>query len=213
MNEDLYKRTIPIAITVIIGFSALGNFVLDFPILEAIEIQSKEWVVVIAAFAGFLGASSVVMFHGNHLRKQTHNQWQYSVLTFIGLLSYLAVGLPRGPQDALYVEWYKLGPGAIDGTMLGLGAFMGISAIYRAVRGRNIAASLLLIACSVVWLSSSPLGMMIPGIEQISEFILDVPTTAGSRAVLIGAALGSIGLGIRTLLGKEAGFITRLEGE
>jgi hypothetical protein len=36
---------------------------------------------------------------------------------------------------------------------------------------------------------------------------MNVPNTAGFRGIMMGTAIGAIGLGLRILLGKERGFL------
>jgi len=213
VSKRQYQRSIPLFITSIIGVIAIVDYLFNLPVLPQVEKSVSQWVLVISAFAATLGATSLVLFHLNHVRKRTVNQWYYSILTIVGLLIYLAVGLPYGPASTIFLNFYNAGAAPIEATMLGLGAFYGISAVYRAFRGRSTGAIILLLCGAIVWIYQAPIGAVIPGVTPSALWILNVWTTAGMRAVLIGVALGTIVLGMRTLLGLESGYITRQGGE
>ena len=44
-------------------------------------------------------------------------------------------------------------------------------------------------------------------ITVIQDWIFDYPTTAGSRALMIGIALGTVGTSFRIILGMERSFL------
>jgi hypothetical protein len=62
----------------------------------------------------------------------------------------------------------------------------------------------------IVLLRNAPaVDVGVPVIVNIAQWLNDVPTSAAFRGILIGAGLGAIALGIRTMIGKEAGFLGR----
>ena len=48
---------------------------------------------------------------------------------------------------------------------------------------------------------------IIPFIPAIGVWIQKVPNTGGMRGIIIGLAIGAIGMGIRTLIGRERGYL------
>jgi len=87
-------------------------------------------------------------------------------------------------------------------------AFFITSAAFRAFRARNIEASLVLVAGTIMVLSNSPvIANYIPIVKDIGLWIREIPNMATFRAVMIGAALGSIALAVRTLMGIERGYL------
>ena len=54
------------------------------------------------------------------------------------------------------------------------------------------------------WNQNPPLFLSIPVIQ---DWIFSYPTTAGSRALLIGVALGVMGTSFRIILGIERSFL------
>jgi hypothetical protein len=51
--------------------------------------------------------------------------------------------------------------------------------------------------------------MTVPGIEKISSWLLDIMATAVIRGIVVGSAVGGVAAGLRTLIGREVGFIAR----
>ena len=101
----------------------------------------------------------------------------------------------------------------LQATMFSLLAFYMASAAFRAFRARTIEGTLLLGAAFLVmigrvsfgyWLNKQFCWLPLPAIQ---EWIMDVPTTAGQRAVMIGAALGVVSASLRMLLGLEQTYL------
>jgi hypothetical protein len=71
-----------------------------------------------------------------------------------------------------------------------------------------------LIAGSFVVARNTPLLLSIwPGFTTIGNWIMDVAVAGGNRGIIIGAAIGAIGTGLKTILGYETGYLGRLRSE
>ena len=96
-------------------------------------------------------------------------------------------------------------------------AFFIASAAYRAFIGRTVESNLLLAAAVLVMLGNTTFGSLMTGwlpeslnflhLPKVSEFIMAFPTTAGQRAIMIGAGLGIIGSSLRIILGIERSYL------
>ena len=101
--------------------------------------------------------------------------------------------------------------------MFSLLAFFIASAAYRAFIARTFESTLLLIAAILVMLGNTSIGFLLTSwipdsfsflhLPKKTEFIMKYPTTAGQRAIMIGAALGIIGSSIRIILGIERSYL------
>ena len=60
----------------------------------------------------------------------------------------------------------------------------------------------MLIVVLLVLLGQSALGL-VPALPKLKDWILEVPTMAGVRGILLGVALGALLTGVRLLLGLE----------
>ena len=63
---------------------------------------------------------------------------------------------------------------------------------------------LLVIGIQFNWNASTPLFLSIPSIQ---EWIMAVPATAGSRAIMIGIALGIVAQSFRIMTGRERSIL------
>lgn len=104
----------------------------------------------------------------------------------------------------------------LSAAMFSLLAFFIASASYRAFRARNLEATLLLIAASIVILGRVPIGDYIFGIfglkiSLISEYITAVINAAAQRAILIAIGIGTIIISLKLLFGIEKSHIGKAE--
>ena len=57
-------------------------------------------------------------------------------------------------------------------------------------------------------MSNAPIfTVAFPPFKTAGNWIMDIPNMATNRAVTMGAALGAIALAIRTLMGRERGYL------
>ena len=211
------KRYIPLAITFIMGFiMVIATYFLapGTPARDATALLTAT-VDVLVATAGVIGLVALLRHHTVNINKRGRF-WKYSIITLIGVLIYLIIGLYGvATHESHYMyaselfSWvYNSLYVHMDMTIFSLLAFFIASAAYRAFRLRSLEASVLLIVGSLMLLGRAPIGGAIwEGFPAIAEWLLNVPNTAGNRAITIGVAIGAISLAIRQLLGVERGYL------
>lgn len=218
-----YKRMeIPIAITAGFALYMLFEYFFDVPALKPITSSLLVFVEIMGVFALGLGVISILMIHVPNIRKK-RRYWPYSIPLLTLMFFMTIVGLPTWaptpPKEygtSLWIlgfmhPWfqflYKNVIVPLDATIFSLLAFFIASAAYRAFRARTLEAGALLIAGVLMLLKNAPLGMaMWAGFGDIGTWLMGIPNMATMRGVLMGAALGAIALGIRTLIGRETGY-------
>ncbi|MCS7164775.1 MAG: hypothetical protein RMJ51_00610 [Candidatus Calescibacterium sp.] len=104
----------------------------------------------------------------------------------------------------------------LSAAMFSLLAFFIASASYRAFRARNLEATLLLLAASIVILGRVPIGDYIFGfiglkVSVISEYITAVINAAAQRAILIAVGIGTIIISLKLLFGIEKAHLGKSE--
>ncbi|VAX39101.1 hypothetical protein MNBD_PLANCTO02-422 [hydrothermal vent metagenome] len=113
-----------------------------------------------------------------------------------------------------YLFQYAFVP--LTATMFALLAFYVASAAFRAFRAKNIEATLLLATAFIVLLGNVRAGTLISEwlflpegytIPDAKEFVMEVFNTAGSRAIMIGVALGIISTSLKVLLGIDRSYL------
>ncbi len=211
------KRYVPLGVTFVMGIiMVIATYFLvpDTPAREA-TVSLTASVDILVATAGVIGLVVLVRHHLLNVSRRGR-LWKYSTITIIGVVLYLIVGLYG---VATHEQHYMLASElfawvynniyvSMDMTIFSLLAFFIASAAYRAFRLRSLEASILLIVGSLMLLGRAPVGGVIwEGFPEIATWLLNVPNTAGTRAILMGIAIGAILLAIRQLLGIERGYL------
>ncbi len=171
--------------------------------MSAIGYLLISWAAIVAAFALFLGFSNVVSVHANRIR-QKQAGYLYSVVLLISLLATLTIGLWSGPNSSgsQFIFSYILQP--LEATLFSLLALFIATAAFRAFRVRNTETFFFVLFAIIVLLGQVPLGIYLwSELPVIKDWILNVPTLAGVRGILLGVALGTIATGLRVLLGTD----------
>jgi len=215
--STVYRRTIPIALTVmIVVVLSLKNF-FPSPIFNYWGNTFQTWSTLIATISGFLGA---IVFLAYHVPKVTtrsdapiQHQWLYSLSSVSIMVIFIAVGLLFGynsPQyQWLYGTWY----GPVSGLLNAVTAFFALSAIYRSFRVRNLESLFLVVPALIILLYDAPIGVtLFPPIGPISEYIFAYIGPSAFRGFIVAASAGTLILSIRTVLGLEKGYLAQ-EGE
>jgi len=211
------KRYIPLAITFVMGIiMVIATYFLaeGTPAREATTLLTGT-VDVIVATAGVIGLIVLLRHHGVNVSRRG-KYWKYSIITIIGVIAYLIVGIygvattdrylmvASEPVSWVYNEIYA----HMDATIFSLLAFFIASAAYRAFRLRSLEASILLLVGALMLLGRAPVGgAMWEGFPNIATWLLNVPNTEGNREITIGVAIGAILLVVRKLLGVERGYL------
>jgi len=202
---------IPTVLGSAVGILVLVHFFVDLGALNSLLAGLVTWATIIAASAILLGLVNVGRNHVKRIVRRD-NGWPYSLVLLLSALAVLVVGLrpgSYGPGDPL-VQWifrYVLSPLAM--TFFSLLAFSLASAIFRALRLRNVEATLVTVAAVIVLLGQvpvTPIWSFLKPIARLQEWLLRVPAMAGIRAILIGAAIGAIAIAVRVILGLEKPF-------
>ncbi len=202
------RRTIPMLITFVAGIILFIDYFLRVPYVPSVAGMLLDFGIVIAAFALGLGAANLVMIHGRHIRKRTPRQWYFSAWMFIVMIVFIVIGVSFSMNSPMYIWLFDNTLTAVSTTIYSLLAFFIASGAYRAFRFRTKEGAVLLISGIITMLGNIPLIVsMYPGSSLLSGWIMDVVTMAGLRAILIGASVGTVILGIRTFLGRERGYM------
>jgi len=182
--------------------------------------RALDWTLVIGIFALVLGIGSLIHVHWVRISRLGEN-WQYSLLVFLGLIGMTLVGLINGKDGRVFLWLFDNIQVPLDATMFSLLAFFIASAAFRAFRARTLEATLLLIAAIIVMFGNAPVGKwlwnqigVIPLIsklvdafpalpENAKDWILENPNMASRRAIYLGIGLGGISQALRIILGIE----------
>jgi hypothetical protein len=199
------RRVLPVAVAIGVGLIMLFDFFFDNIYLNAIGQAFVDWAMIILAFALLLGLFNVLGFHAARITRRERG-WPYSIALVLIAVIVLAVGLPskEGPLNPLARALFDYVQAPLQASVMALLAFYVAFAAYRAFRVRNWETFLLVLGGFIVLVGEIPLARYIwDGLPALKDWILDVPSTAGARGIVIGVALGTLGTGLRVLLGLD----------
>ena len=212
MSDVLRRIEIPIALTIIATLIQVIPYYVNIPVLDTVASRASNSVLLIVAYATFIGVISILQVHGKRIQRQSEG-WYYSILVigFTVIMALTGLPLPEaglGVNNNIYNWLFTNVLTPLGGTMYSIIAFFITSAAFRAFRVRNLESAIVLVAGTIMVMGNAPLiTNLIPPIADISLWIREVPNMATMRGVMIGAALGSIALAVRTLMGIERGYL------
>lgn len=164
------------------------------------------WASIVVAFALLLGVINLFQVHLDKIRTRQKG-WPYSAVLIIAFAIAFIVGL-AGPDSAggQNIFEYVLRP--LESTFFALLAFFIASAAYRAFRIKDFETFLMVAFAIIVLLGQVPAGFQLwSEFPLVKEWVLRVPTLAGTRGILLGVALGTIATGLRILLGADRPYV------
>jgi hypothetical protein len=193
-------KWLPTAIAIGVGVIVLLDFFFTQPLLDAIGFAFRDWTIILTAFAVLLGLANLIQVHLLRIIKRNEPNTGYSVLVLVTasivFLAGLFFGLPSAPMNWIFDNMYL----PLQGAFFALVAFFLATAAYRALRARNLETTWMLVAALIVLLGQAPLVNVM---TQVREWVLNVPSTAGARGILLGVALGTIATGLRLIAGLD----------
>jgi ankyrin repeat protein len=227
------KRLVPLTIAIVAGFTLIIAYF--FPIAQQWSDNVQEWFKILAVGAMVLGGGNLIKLHLKKVSAKRKG-WGYSMVTivcFFGVLivGFLKVGTPPNLNYPDYVwSGYYLQEGSgvwwiyqhmivpLTSMMFAMLAFYVATAAFRAFRAKNIEATLLLVTAGIVllgrtyagvWLFDAwlPESMLWLRFDNLTEWIMNAPNTAGNRAIMIGIALGTVATSLRILLGVDRSYL------
>ncbi|MDZ4829617.1 MAG: hypothetical protein SGJ09_05385 [Phycisphaerae bacterium] len=225
------KRSIPVLIVALTGLVLMVSFF--SPWIEPAGETALEWFAILAAVAFVLGGGSLLKAQLEAISARRPG-WGYAAVTLVSFFVMLFVGLGKvgvrpaeqypthrwsGDAEATFgaLGWlyaYVFSP--LTGTMFALLAFYVASAAFRAFRAKNVEATLLLGTAFVVLLARTavarltdalPPSLSFLKLDYLLSWLMQYISTAGSRAVVIGIALGIAATSLRILLGIDRPYL------
>ena len=225
------KRQVPLALCFLFGVAMIYIEFSPHPYSKAVFNEVIKWGLIISPFALVLAVVTLIQTHVSRIRFRSEH-WQYSFIVFFGMIVMVAVGVPFGQLNPVFVWLYDNVQVPMDATMFSLLAFFIASAAFRAFRARAFEATLLLITAMFVMLGNIPVGDLVwnkviswlplpeswvlledgtsrmeDGASWLRQEILDVPNTAARRGIILGVSLGVISQSIRIILGIERSYL------
>lgn len=201
---SILRKRIPVAAFIISSLWLIVAWYTDYQPLVSSANRIMQIGSIATAFALTLGALNLIRNHGGKVQQRTEGQWQWSAYLLIVFIPLALYGIVRGPEDAMYNWIYQNINTPLSASMWGLLAPYILTASFRAFRLKNFESYLMTICVVAVLLMNAPIGGVLwTGFPAIGKWISTYVQTTGQRVFVIGVALGTIALYMRTLVGKE----------
>lgn len=226
------KRSAPLLAAFAMGVFMFVQYFIPHGIPNEVYQRFNKWASIIGGFGIILGIESLLRHHLTKIRRQVPG-WAYSAVTLAAMLVMATLGFgwgtsPNTPFDNMFL--YVFVP--LNATMFSILAFYIASAAFRAFRARTVEATLLLAAAVIVMLGRVPigaaidtvvhglvdivtpdrLGIRLPTLPGIADWIMSYPNMAAKRAIMIGVGLGVISTCVKIILGIERTYLGGQQG-
>ncbi len=228
------KRLVPLWLTAIAGIVMIVSYFIPFA--QGWGEDTSIWFDILAGIAFILGGGNILKIHLRKVSDKNKG-WGYSVILLFCFVLTLFVGLgkigvhpnttyPDQSWSGVYNEvgspflWlYEYVFKPLTATMFALLAFYIASAAFRAFRAKNTEAILLLGTAFIILLGRTFAGVWLTNwisddgpfrglrIENLTVYIMQVFNTAGSRAIVIGIALGIASMSMKVILGVDRSYL------
>ncbi len=202
------QRRIPLLVGFVFGVFMLVQFFVPHPLFSKGYQNVLDWMQIIYVFALLVGALSFMILHLDKISK-LQKGWGYNAVAIAGLALMVFFGFYKGIQKGSPFLWmFDNLQVPMQSTMFSLLAFFVASAAYRGFRARNLQATVLLLAGLLVIIGRVPLGEMIhSAIPDTATWVLNIPSMAARRGILIGIGLGTIATALRVIVGIERTYL------
>jgi hypothetical protein len=212
MSRRLYQFQIPLFICSVIIAFMLASYYINSPQLDSVGNELVSWATTLSAWTLLFGYF-VLMFSSIKTiatrGQQTASDWYRRLIIFVSFVVFLVLGitLPGGwtGTDFYLVYQYLIVYSGAGATV----AWLGLTyAAYTVIRPRSIETVVFLFAWTFRLLRDLPIWTMyLPQIQDVANWIMDVPSVGAQRGTLIATGIASIILGLRALIMREPGLI------
>lgn len=208
----LYRRQIPLAITILLVLVILIKIFFVEPTASYWSLVFQQWASLASAVSVGLGVIALLSFHIPRISRMENEpikfQWFYSLSTVAIMLLFIIVGLGLGSGSLQYTWLYNVWYAPISGLICFVSAFYSVTAVYRAFRIRSLEGAALIIPALLIFLYDAPIGpFLFPPLGPIGVYLFSVITASAFRAGLLSVALGMVFIMIRTVIGRERGYM------
>lgn len=202
----MFKRIIPTAVAISVGFFVLLGIFIPVSPLPEIRALLIDWATVLAVFAFILAYLQLLRVHLTRLTRGAKNK-SASLLIVLSAIGALGLVLWQGPESnaSQVLLLGVLAPGQT--------ALLALTAVTLVLSGmrifkvrRNFGSVLFLLVVLITLLGAIPLAIIpyqgpMAMVVGLAEWLQRVPATAGMRGLTLGVALGIVLTGLRVLLG------------
>jgi cytochrome bd-type quinol oxidase subunit 2 len=166
-----------------------------------------NYCTIIAAATMLLGGATLLKHHAEKMSRNKSERF-FSLLTIAAVLFMIIAAIFFGTGVSSPYQWaFNNLQAPMQSTTFALLAFFVASSAYRGFRVRSKPALVLAISAFIVLLGRSGFGEMISNsLPSLAGWLLNNPSAAARRGLLIGVGLGSVATALRVILGIERSY-------
>jgi hypothetical protein len=194
-------------IAIFFGAIVLLGYFIQIPLLQELRLTVLNWALILTAVVLLVGILNLLLVHLKKIRTEEKNAF-YSLFLLISLLVTFVIALVFGPESPWSVFLFDNILLPVETSLVALLAVVLIYALAR-MFWRGVTPVNILFAASVVFVLAVPVvlswmsPMSFPLLSWFHNLITQVFALAGTRAILMGVALGVIATGLRILIGAD----------
>ena len=213
------RRDVPLLMTLVFGLTMFIDWFFDIPTVTIVSSTMRSFMTVLSAFVMLLGAINLLRLYGGRIVSDVRRK-DYSIVDIFlngWLIAVLMAFVIVGAWDHTSVQYqwlYDYIQIPCRATMYACILWYLIPGCYRFLRARSAEAAFITLAAFIGLMANTPMwNVLTPWIRDINVWIQTNVTTSAYRGILIGAGFGMLGVGLRTILGFETGYLGRLPEE
>jgi hypothetical protein len=192
------------AIAIGVGAVVLLGYFIQIPFISGLRQVFLTWAVILTAVALAVGVVNLLTVHFKRIRGGTIESVNSLVLVASLLITFAVVvffGLTS--EFSVWIFNYILLP--VEASLI---AILAVVLLYALVRlfYRSFNAFNIIFAVTAFFMLAATAALLwidLPVISVLRDWISDVWSLAGARAILIGVALGAAATGLRVLIGAD----------
>lgn len=183
--------------------SCFGTY-FDISGITYIYNELFDWVLIITTFALGVGIISLVLYNSKRIIKK-EKRYYMSYIVFVAIV-FMAVACYYSAEtrDLWYGNVYT----SLSTAVIGFTSFTQYTALFRAFRVRNKDALVFAVAALLAIMLYAPIFEAIsPLSAEIGNWVMNVPSSGCNKGIIIGVAIGTLALAIRSVTGRETGYM------
>jgi len=221
MAMRIIRRQLPIAITFLTGMIFLSEWFVTGTVLTSFTTGLSNFVQSVHVFVFAFAAINLTIVHVGRIRRQLRAErrdltemllsgYLLVLMYLVGLVGayygHVRMKIPSAVPE--YLWWFNNWELPCEATAYAGTLFFVLAAMYRVFKIRSRETAVLVISGIIAMLGTTPLiASSWQGFFQLGEWLDRTIVTAANRAIMIGIGIGTILMGIRTLLAMETGYL------
>ena len=195
------KITLTHILVAVVGLILLAGYFIQNPALDSIRGWLLSWIITLAGVAGVIGIFNLLSVHSGRVRSERRD-WGNSLILLIAFAGVFITGVILKPAHPFFTAMVNAVVVPVETTLLALLSVTLAVALIRAMRPGISILSVIFIASALIfiWAGTGFIPFQDQKfIQPLLSFLNTLPL-GGARGILIGVGLGSLTVGIRTLI-------------